>query len=112
VFDAARHTLDHNFITTNHDYKHLVKMIDTGSHQWLKFTMGQEDKVHLFARGAKAAAEFLCAFIGLSIRRSGKGLSKRLKQADQSDERRVSEVERYAIRETKMFNFEHSSGYW
>ena len=62
VFDAARHTLDTDFIKANPDYKHLVKMIDTDPHHWLNFTMQQDDKVDLFARGAKAAAEFLCAF--------------------------------------------------
>lgn len=62
VFDAARHTLDFDFITRNPDYKHLVAMIDTGNHNWLDFSMGDDDKIDLFARGARAAAEFLCHF--------------------------------------------------
>jgi NTE family protein len=76
VFDAARHTLDSDFIKTNPDYKHLVKMIDTGSHHWLNFTMSHEDKVDLFARGAKAAAEFLSAFDWSKYKAIRKGLAE------------------------------------
>jgi NTE family protein len=76
VFDAARHTLDSDFIKANPDYKHLVKMIDTGSHQWLNFTMNHGDKVDLFARGAKAAAEFLCAFDWPKYKAVRKGLAE------------------------------------
>jgi NTE family protein len=76
VFDAARHTLDSDFIKTNPDYKHLVKMIDTGNHHWLNFTMSHGDKVDLFARGAKAAAEFLCAFDWPKYKAIRKGLAE------------------------------------
>ena len=76
VFDAARHTLDSDFIKTNPDYKHLVKMIDTGNHHWLNFTMSHRDKVDLFARGAKAAAEFLCAFDWSKYKTIRKGLAE------------------------------------
>lgn len=62
VFNAARHTLDLDFIVQNPDYRHLVTRIDTGNHNWLNFTMSDEDKVDLFARGARAAANFLCSF--------------------------------------------------
>lgn len=62
VFNAARHTLDVDFITQNPDYRHLVAMIDTGNHNWLNFTMQDKDKIDLFARGAQAAADFLCNF--------------------------------------------------
>lgn len=74
IFDAARHTLDSDFIKANPDYKHLVKMIDTGSHNWLNFTMNHGDKVDLFARGAKAAAEFLCAFDWSKYKEVRKGM--------------------------------------
>jgi NTE family protein len=74
VFNAARHTLDVDFIKTNPDYRHLVKMIDTGHHHWLNFTMPHEDKVDLFARGAKAAAEFLCTFDWSKYKAIRKGL--------------------------------------
>lgn len=76
VFDAARHTLDVDFIKANPDYKHLVKMIDTGPHHWLNFTMAHGDKVDLFARGAKAAAEFLCAFDWSKYKAIRKGLAE------------------------------------
>jgi NTE family protein len=62
VFDAARHTLDYDFILRNPDYRHLVKMIDTGEHNWLNFSLSEQDKTDLFARGAEAAAEFLESF--------------------------------------------------
>ena len=62
IFDAARHTLDYDFIIRHPDYHHLVKMIDTGSHNWLDFAMAEEAKVDLFATGAEAAADFLCGF--------------------------------------------------
>ncbi len=62
VFDAARHTLDFDFISQNPDYTHLVKMLQTGPHHWLNFNMEDNDKIDLFARGAQAAKEFLCKF--------------------------------------------------
>jgi NTE family protein len=62
IFDAARHTLDYDFILKNPDYRHLVKMIDTGEHNWLNFSMSNDDKLDLFAIGAEAAAQFLDAF--------------------------------------------------
>ncbi len=80
VFDAARHTLDTDFIKANPDYTHLVKMIDTGHHHWLNFTMQHDDKIDLFARGAKAAAEFLCAFNWSKY----KAIRKRLAEAFQA----------------------------
>ncbi len=76
VFDAARHTLDSDFIKANPDYKHLVKMIDTGHHHWLNFTMNHGDKVDLFARGARAAAEFLCVFDWSKYKAVRKGLAE------------------------------------
>jgi NTE family protein len=62
VFDAARHTLDYDFILQNPDYHHLVMMIDTGAHNWLNFSLSNDDKVDLFAIGAEAAAQFLDGF--------------------------------------------------
>lgn len=59
----------HDCLRQNPDYRHLVTMIDTGSHHWLNFTMSNEDKVDLFVRGAKAAAEFLCGFDWLGYKR-------------------------------------------
>lgn len=62
IFDAARHTLDYDFIIQNPDYRHLVSMIETGDHHWLNFAMSVEDKVDLFRRGAQKAEEFLACF--------------------------------------------------
>lgn len=75
IFDAARHTLDFDFIKQNPDYKHLVKMIDTGDHNWLNFAMTEEDKVDLFARGAEAAADFLCGFEWDKYKKIRKGIA-------------------------------------
>jgi NTE family protein len=62
VFDAARHTLDYDFITRHPDYRNLVAHIDTEGHNWLNFVMNDEQKIDLFLRGARAAAEFLARF--------------------------------------------------
>jgi NTE family protein len=62
VFRSASHTLDYDFIKRNPDYQKLVAYIDTGSHGWLDFDMEKEDKVDLFVRGARKAAEFLTTF--------------------------------------------------
>lgn len=75
VFDAARHTLDFDFISRNPDYKHLVSMIDTGPHNWLNFSMEDEDKIDLFARGAAAAAEFLDTFNWANYKSIRKGIA-------------------------------------
>ena len=69
VFNAARHTLDYDFIMQNPDYKHLVAMINTGEHNWLNFSMPEEDKLDLFQRGAAKAAEFLQGFDWANYRR-------------------------------------------
>jgi predicted acylesterase/phospholipase RssA len=76
VFTAAQHTLDNDFIRQNPDYRHLVTMIDTGSHHWLNFTMSDDDKVDLFVRGAKAAAAFLCRFDWLAYKEIRKGIAE------------------------------------
>lgn len=62
IFDAARHTLDDDFVVQNPDYRQLVAMIDTAEHGWLNFDMKDDDKLDLFRRGAATAAEFLCNF--------------------------------------------------
>lgn len=76
VFDAARHTLDFDFISRNPDYKHLVAMIDTGDHNWLDFTMADDHKIDLFARGARSAAEFLCRFNWEKYKTIRKGIAE------------------------------------
>lgn len=76
VFDASRHTLDVDFIRNNPDYNHLVKMIDTGDHFWLNFSMEDDEKIDLFARGAVAAAEFLSSFDWIKYKNIREGIAK------------------------------------
>lgn len=75
IFDAARHTLDEDFIAQNPDYQQLVEMIDTGHHNWLNFTMEDNDKRDLFARGAQAAARFLCKFDWKDYKKTREGIA-------------------------------------
>ncbi|HSP88051.1 MAG TPA: hypothetical protein VLN45_07945, partial [Ignavibacteriaceae bacterium] len=62
IFNSARHVLDYQFLLTNPDYEKLIMKIDIGEHNWLNFSITNEDKLDLFIRGAKAAAEFLEEF--------------------------------------------------
>ena len=62
VFDAARHVHDYDFIMRNPDYKKLVGIIEIGDHNWLNFNLTDKDKIDLFVRGARKAAEFLIGF--------------------------------------------------
>ena len=62
LFNAARHTLDYEFIRKNPDYNNLVAHIDTGAHNWLDFRLSDEAKVDLFRRGVEAAGNFLHSF--------------------------------------------------
>jgi NTE family protein len=75
VFDAARHTLDFDFISQNPDYTHLVAMIDTGDHNWLNFSMADSAKIDLFARGAQKAAAFLRDFNWEKYKHVRKGIA-------------------------------------
>lgn len=81
VFDAARHTLDYDFILRNPDYHHLVQMIDTGAHNWLDFSMADEAKTDLFARGAEAAADFLERFDWEKYKRIRRDLAEAVKKS-------------------------------
>ncbi len=62
IFNSARHVLDYQFLLTHDDYEHLIQKIDIGEHNWLNFSISDEDKLDLFIRGAKAADEFLRKF--------------------------------------------------
>ena len=62
MFNSIRHLHDYDFILRNPDYKMLLEKIDIGDHDWLNFAMGDEAKIDLFVRGAKAAANFLRRF--------------------------------------------------
>lgn len=62
MFNSIRHLHDYDFILQNPDYKQLVTKIDIGQHDWLNFGISDDDKIDLFYRGARAAAEFLRNF--------------------------------------------------
>jgi len=81
VFDAARHTLDDDFIGQNPDYRLLVKEIDTEPHHWLNFSMAESEKVDLFARGAEAAADFLCNFDWHQYKKVRQGIAEAYRQS-------------------------------
>ena len=61
-FNAARNIRDQDFISSNPDYQQLVAHIETGDHNWINFGLTEEDKLDLFRRGARKAAEFLSNF--------------------------------------------------
>lgn len=62
IFNSARHVLDYQFLLKNEDYEKLIAKIDVGEHNWLNFSISDEDKIDLFIRGANAAANFLIKF--------------------------------------------------
>jgi NTE family protein len=62
IFNSARHVLDYQFLLKNPDYEKLITIIDIGEHNWLNFSMTDEEKRDLFVRGAKAADVFLRKF--------------------------------------------------
>jgi len=62
IFDTARYAYDFEFLNKNPDFKHLIGNIDTDGHNWLNFGMTDDEKVDLFIRGARTAANFLRAF--------------------------------------------------
>ncbi len=62
IFNSARHVLDYQFLLKNDDYEHLISKIDIGEHNWLNFSIKDEDKLDLFIRGAKTADVFLRKF--------------------------------------------------
>jgi len=62
TFNAARQSLDFDFLHRNPDYKQLIAIIDTSDHHWLDFELTTEGKVDLFQRGVRAAKHFLQDF--------------------------------------------------
>lgn len=62
MFDTARYAYDFEFLNKNPDFRNLIGYIDTGSHNWLDFSLTEEAKVDLFIRGARTAAQFLTKF--------------------------------------------------
>ena len=83
IFDAARHTLDFDFIQKNPDYQKLVTDIDTGDHHWLNFELSDEDKKDLFVRGAKAAYHFLRGFDWKNYKQIRAGIAEACKKAEE-----------------------------
>ena len=62
LFATIRFNFDRDFITRNRAYNMGVKSIDVREHSWLNFFMEEKEKVELFRKGAKAAADFLKTF--------------------------------------------------
>ncbi|MEI6349206.1 MAG: patatin-like phospholipase family protein [Bacteroidota bacterium] len=62
IFNTARYSQDDDFLRTHVDYKHLIGFIETGNHNWLNFSLSDDDKIDLFCRGARAASDFLKSF--------------------------------------------------
>lgn len=75
IFDSARHSLDYDFIKKNPDYSQLVSSIDTGSHNWLNFSLSYEEKLDLFVSGVREAARFLIAFNWEQYKETRKGIA-------------------------------------
>ncbi|HRO69531.1 MAG TPA: patatin-like phospholipase family protein [Chitinophagaceae bacterium] len=61
-FSTLRFHFDRDFITKNRAYNFGVKLIDVKEHSWLNFFMEDKEKVELFRKGARAAADFLRQF--------------------------------------------------
>ncbi len=53
---------DDDFLRHNPDFNKLIGYIDVGDHKCLNFNISDKDKIDLFVRGAKAAANFLHNF--------------------------------------------------
>ena len=62
LFDTARFAYDFEFLNKNPDFKHLIGNIDTNGHNWLNFGLTDDEKMDLFIRGARTAANFLKGF--------------------------------------------------
>ncbi|MFM2340427.1 MAG: hypothetical protein RLZZ592_80 [Pseudomonadota bacterium] len=62
VFDSARHGLDYDFLSNNHDYRRLVQYIPCRGVNWLDFGMDEATRAGLFREGARKAIEFLDGF--------------------------------------------------
>ncbi len=62
MFDGVRNLRDFEFLRANPEYKDLVEYIRVDDFDWLDFSIGLDQKVALFKRGAEAAARFLRRF--------------------------------------------------
>ena len=62
IFNTMRYLHDYDFLLKNRDYRNLIGIIDTDKHNWLNFDITEEEKLDLFKRGVRAAADFLEKF--------------------------------------------------
>ncbi len=62
LLSTLRSTTDKNFINGNKAFTIGIKEVDMTGHSWLNFFMKDEEKQIIFAKGAKAAAEFILQF--------------------------------------------------
>lgn len=62
LFDSMRHYADFDFVAKNPDYRYLIGYIDTGDHNWLNFSMSDNEKADLFFRGVECACKFVLSF--------------------------------------------------
>ena len=62
MFNTIRFNFDRDFITKNRAYNKGVKSIDVQNHSWLNFFMEDGEKIRLFEKGARSAANFLKTF--------------------------------------------------
>src|SRR5260221_8090853 len=62
LFNTIRLSYHRDFITKNRAYNKEVKAVDVQNHSWLNFFMEDDEKIRLFKKGARAAANFLKAF--------------------------------------------------
>ena len=62
MFNTIRFNFDREFITRNRSYNRGVQFVDVMKHSWLNFFMKNDEKIILFEKGARAAADFLKNF--------------------------------------------------
>jgi len=62
ILNSMMSFYDNNFFIQHPELNRYVGEIDYGKHNWLNFSLTEEDKLDLFIRGAKAASVFLKRF--------------------------------------------------
>jgi len=62
VLGAMMAWADNDFFVQHPVYRNLIGVIDTGSYNWLDFSIPEAGKIDLFVRGARAARDFLMRF--------------------------------------------------
>jgi NTE family protein len=62
MFNTIRFNFDRDFITKNRAYNSGVKAVDVQGYSWLNFFMDDNEKIKLFEKGARTAANFLKTF--------------------------------------------------